>query len=186
MTLLIDVGTVLRGTVCDLYSNLVTRPTGAAVRSAIERQVSEVGEPVVTTIDFSQVSLLDFSCADEIVAKLLLRYIDVNGPRGFLLFSGIQEDHLDPIETVLEHHKLALVSWFEGEAELFGSVDAHERLHWEAVRDAGPVVVNTIAVMLGTETLVSDAILERLRLRRLVMRRDDTYLIPGMVRGPVT
>lgn len=35
----IDVGTVLRGTVCDLYSNLVTRPTGAAVRSAIEQQV---------------------------------------------------------------------------------------------------------------------------------------------------
>jgi hypothetical protein len=38
----IDVGTVLRGTVCDLYSNLVTRPTGAAVRTAIERQVKSM------------------------------------------------------------------------------------------------------------------------------------------------
>ncbi|MEO7521080.1 MAG: hypothetical protein ABIW79_04635, partial [Gemmatimonas sp.] len=121
MTLLIDVSTVLRGTVCDLYSNLVTRPTGAAVRTAIEQQVAEVGEPVVTTIDFSQVSLLDFSCADEIVAKLLMRYAEAEGPRGYLLFAGIQEDHLDPIETVLEHHNLALVSWFEGTAELFGS-----------------------------------------------------------------
>jgi hypothetical protein len=44
----IDVGTVLRGTVCALYSNLVTRPTGAAVRTAIEQQVGEIGVPVVT------------------------------------------------------------------------------------------------------------------------------------------
>ena len=61
MTHLIDVSTVLRGTVCDLYSNLVTRPTGAAVRTAIEQQVVDIGAPVVTTIDFSQVNLLDFS-----------------------------------------------------------------------------------------------------------------------------
>ncbi len=186
MSLLIDVGTVLRGTVCDLYSNLVTRPTGAAVRTAIERQVHEVGEPVVTTIDFSQVSLLDFSCADEIVAKLLMRYADDDGPRGYLLFSGIQDDHLDPIETVLEHHKLALVSWFEGNAELFGCVDREERRHWEAVRDAGPISPETLATMFGTEARESDAILERLRHRRLLMRWDDGYTVPGMIRGPVT
>ena len=56
MSVNIDVGTVLRGTVCDLYSNLVTRPTGAAVRTAIEEQVIELGASVVTTIDFSQVN----------------------------------------------------------------------------------------------------------------------------------
>jgi hypothetical protein len=183
MTLLIDVGTVLRGTVCDLYSNLVTRPTGAAVRSAIERQVEEVGEPVVTTIDFSQVSLLDFSCADEIVAKLLLRYADAEGPRGYLLFAGIQEDHLDPIETVLEHHNLALVSWYEGSAELFGSVDRAERSHWDAVRDRGPVSAEQVAATLGTDPAASAEILERLRERRLLMRREDGYMVPGMVRG---
>lgn len=186
MSLLIDVGTVLRGTVCDLYSNLVTRPTGAAVRTAIERQVHEVGEPVVTTIDFSQVSLLDFSCADEIVAKLLMRYADDDGPRGYLLFSGIQDDHLDPIETVLEHHKLALVSWFEGTAELFGCVDQAERRHWETVRDAGPAGVDTIATIVGTDPGESEGILERLRHRRLLMRWDDGYTVPGMIRGPVT
>ena len=183
MTLLIDVGTVLRGTVCDLYSNLVTRPTGAAVRTAIEQQVREVGEPVVTTIDFSQVSLLDFSCADEIVAKLLLRYGADDGPRGYLLFAGIQEDHLDPIETVLAHHNLALVSWFEGSAELFGSVDDNERLHWELVRDNGPLTADSVAFMVGKEAAESSAALERLRGRRLLMRREDGYTVPDMVRG---
>jgi hypothetical protein len=182
MTLLIDVGTVLRGTVCDLYSNLVTRPTGAAVRTAIEQQVSEVGEPVVTTIDFSQVNMIDFSCADEIVAKLLLRFTSSDGPQGSLLFCGIQDDHLDPIETVLAHHKLALVSWFEGTAELFGTVEEIERAHWEAVRDHGPLTADAIAAMLGQEPADSAAVLTRLQGRRLLMRQDDRFSIPSMVR----
>src|SRR5215208_4059847 len=70
----IDVSMVLRGTVCDLYSNLVTRSTGAAVRGEIEAQLAELRGRSVNVIDFSHVTLLDFSCADEIVAKLLLRF----------------------------------------------------------------------------------------------------------------
>ena len=181
VTVNIDVGTVLRGTVCDLYSNLVTRPTGAAVRTAIEQQVSEVGASVVTTIDFSQVNLLDFSCADEIVAKLLLRYAGDDGLPGFLTFRGIHEGHIDPIETVLERHALALVSWHEGAAELFGHVDDDERLHWEAVRDHGPVWAYSLAPILAVSETSVEQQLERLRGRRLIMRREDGYAVPGTV-----
>ncbi|MBY0490549.1 MAG: hypothetical protein K2R93_11970 [Gemmatimonadaceae bacterium] len=183
MSVLIDVGTVLKGTVCDLYSNLVTRPTGAAVRTAIERQVVEIGSPVVTTIDFSQVNLLDFSCADEIVAKLLLRYTSDDAPPGYLTFRGIHEGHIDPIETVLERHGLALVSWHEGEAELFGYVDDDERDHWLAVREHGPVRLEDVARVLARDVAESHACLDRLTRRRLVMARDDGYAIPGSVRG---
>jgi len=181
----IDVGTVLRGTVCDLYSNLVTRPTGAAVRTAIERQVTEIGAPVVTTIDFSQVNLLDFSCADEIVAKLLLRYTSDDGPPGYLTFRGIHEGHIDPIETVLERHALALVSWHEGEAELFGYVDDDERDHWLAVRDNGPLAAAAVATLLDVPVAFAETQLERLARRRLIMRHEQTYAVPGVVpHGP--
>lgn len=183
----IDVGTVLRGTVCDLYSNLVTRPTGAAVRTAIERQVTEIGAPVVTTIDFSQVNLLDFSCADEIVAKLLLRYTSDDGPPGYLTFRGIHEGHIDPIETVLERHALALVSWHEGEAELFGYVDDDERDHWLAVRDNGPLAAAAVATLLEVPVAFAETQLERLARRRLIMRHEQTYAVPGVVpHGPPT
>jgi len=77
----IDLSTVLRRTVCDLYSDLVTRPTGAAVRDGIEKQLSELGDRSLTVIDFSHVGLLDYSCADEIVAKLLMRYAGASAPR---------------------------------------------------------------------------------------------------------
>ena len=87
----IDLSTVLRQTVaCDLYSNLVTRPTGAAVRGQIERLLNDTREQTLTVIDFSQVSMIDFSCADEVIAKLLLRYCAEDPPReAFFLFRGV-------------------------------------------------------------------------------------------------
>lgn len=196
MSMHIDVGTVLRGTVCDLYSNLVTRPTGAAVRTAIEQQVNEVATPIVTTIDFSQVNLLDFSCADEIVAKLLLRFTSDEGPKGYLTFRGIHDGHIDPIETVLERHALALVSWHEGEAELFGHVEEIERVHWDVVRDHGPLSASDVARHLqatvdqaAADARVLDArLVEQTRAqldhlvhRRLLMCDDAGYAVPGTV-----
>lgn len=184
MSMHIDVGTVLRGTVCDLYSNLVTRPTGAAVRTAIEQQVSESPRPEVTTIDFSQVNLLDFSCADEIVAKLLLRYTSDDGQPGYLTFRGIHDGHIDPIETVLERHALALVSWHEGEAELFGHVEEVERAHWDVVCDHGPLTAEDVARMLHVAAPAARQQLDLLVRRRLLMiREDDRYAVPGTVRG---
>lgn len=188
MSHLIDVssvlrGTELRGTVASLYSNLVTRPTGAAVRTAIERQVVEIGEPVVTTIDFSQVNLLDFSCADEIVAKLLLRYCDVDGPAGYLLFRGIHDGHLDPIESVLERHDLALVAWHDGQPELYGCVSEMERWLWELLRDEGPMSATQLAQSLDAEHDDTQQLLERLCHRRLLMHHDSGYVVPGSLRG---
>ncbi|MFI5230365.1 MAG: hypothetical protein ACHQWU_14925, partial [Gemmatimonadales bacterium] len=96
----IDVSSVLRQTVaCDLYSNLVTRSTGAAVRGQIERLLGDFGDDggrALTVIDFSHVSMIDFSCADEVVAKLLMRYIDDAPPRdAYFLVRGVKDDHWD-------------------------------------------------------------------------------------------
>ena len=66
MTNHIDVGSVLRQTLAaNLYSNLVTRPTGRAVRSQIEHLI-ERSQRSLTVIDFTHVGMIDFSCADEV------------------------------------------------------------------------------------------------------------------------
>src|SRR5262249_58578331 len=97
----IDVSSVLRQTLaCDLYSNLVTRPTGAAVRGQIELLLGESSDArAYAVIDFSQVSMIDFSCADEVVAKLLMRYAADDSPQeAYFLFRGVNEYHRDAIE----------------------------------------------------------------------------------------
>jgi hypothetical protein len=180
----IDVSTVLRGAVCELYSNLVTRPTGAAVRTAIEALLAEGQPPTITTIDFSHVNLIDFSCADEIVAKLLLQHVATTHEEArYVFFRGMREDHLDAVEAVLEHRELALVWDRDGRPELLGRVDEDERLAWNVVRTVGPVWAPHVASSIGASTDYAEFQLTRLWHRRLVMRQSDGYVVPGVVRG---
>ena len=66
----IRIGSLLREAVTTPYRNLVTRPTGAAVRNRIEAALAR-SDCHTALLDFSDVELLDLSCADEVVAKLL-------------------------------------------------------------------------------------------------------------------
>jgi len=69
----------------------------------------DAGQRALTVIDFSHVSMIDLSCADEVVAKLLMRYADETRPQdAYFLFRGVTEHHSDAIEAVLERHGLAL------------------------------------------------------------------------------
>jgi hypothetical protein len=182
----IDVSVVLRGTVCDLYSNLVTRPTGAAVRAEIEQQLAEIGGRTLTVIDFTHVGLLDFSCADEIVAKLLLKYTDDGEARereGYFLFRGLNDSHHDAIEAVLERHGLAIVAQGpEGEPQLLGIVDDGERLAWEVVCRLGAADCDDLAEAAGLPAPAAERVLNALRRRRLVMRVEDMYVPVGLAR----
>ncbi|MEJ7811662.1 MAG: hypothetical protein WKG32_14720 [Gemmatimonadaceae bacterium] len=178
----IDVGTVLRRTVCDLYSDLVTRPTGAAVRTGIEQQLEEIGDRTLTVIDFSRVGLLDFSCADEIVAKLLLRARLAPVQRdAYFVFRGVSESHLEAIEAVLSRHGLALVALCDdGAIALVGELNHAERRAWEALsrlRRAQPLEVAREAQL---EPEMASTVLDGLWKRRLVMRLDDWYLALGV------
>src|SRR5687768_4903949 len=134
----IDLGGVHRRSVTSLFSNLVTRPTGRAIRTGVESQIAEMeGEPQVTLsiLDFSQVRVLDYSCADEIVAKLLLRYLGDERPaEAFFIVRNVQEHHVEPIEAVLERHELLLVAVRDdGAAELLGTDDPARRAVWDAL-----------------------------------------------------
>src|SRR5690606_34547844 len=75
-----DLSDLVRRSVASLYSHLVTRPTGQALRIGIESQIAELGAICVSILDFTQVIVLDYSCADETVAKLLMRYQQPDRP----------------------------------------------------------------------------------------------------------
>jgi hypothetical protein len=180
----IDLTGVLRRTVCDLYSDLVTRPTGAAVRDGIEKQLAELGDRSLTVIDFSHVRLLDYSCADEIVAKLLMRYVradDAPPPRdAYFVFRGVNESHLDAIETVLERHGLAIVAELDaGSVILIGAVQDEERLVWDTLCRLGKLTALELAQEAGCAGVDAERVLERLFRRRLAMRLEQSYVAVG-------
>lgn len=178
----IDVSSMLRKSVCELYSNLVTRPTGAAVRCEIEQELDRIGDRALTVIDFSHVGLLDFSCADEIVAKLLLQYVSTDAPRRevYFLFRGISESHMEAIEAVLERHRLALVTQHaDGESRLVGIADLEERRAWEIIAQLGAAASADIADAIGLSPDAAERTLDKLWRRRLLIRHDHGYVAVG-------
>jgi len=165
----IDVGSLLQRTVTSLYSHLVTRPTGRAVRLAIETQLQDAGERSLSLIDLSEVTILDFSCADEVVAKLLQRYVGADVHEAFFVFCGVNEPHRDQIEVVLERQGLAVVAETRrGNFQLLGQRTADEDAAWAVVEERGLMAAEEITQLFGGDA--ERAALERLVERRLVFR----------------
>lgn len=159
-----------------LFSYLVTRQTGRAVRLSIESQIAGCGERVVGILDFQDVAVIDFSCADEVVAKL------VNGSQEepverLFLFRGLQDHHLDPIESALRRRSLAVAAErANGHRLLVGSVDDAQRRVWEEVDRRGRAAVTEVARSLNLPEPRVREILEILCRRRLVVAEESRYV----------
>ena len=134
----IDVGHLVQRTVASLYSHLVTRQTGRAVRMAIETQLAELGERSLSLIDLSEVTVLDFSCADEVVAKLLQRYSGEDPTQAYFVFRGVHEPHRDQIEWVLHRQGLAAVAEVDpGRFDLLGDRSEPQEAAWRVLEERG-------------------------------------------------
>ncbi len=173
----ISVHTALQASLNAPYSDLVTRRTGAAVRTVIEHQLAGLADGTVAFLDFSRIGVLDRSCADEFVAKLMLPLTNDHPSRdGYVVFHGVNEMHLETIESVLHTHGLALVVQFpDGAAHLVGAVTDLERRLWEQVMREGCCAAETLAASVGVTPEEARAQLDGLARRRLLRRDDDAF-----------
>jgi hypothetical protein len=130
-------------------------------------------------LDFSQVVVLDYSCADEVVAKLVLRYAAHERPHDvFVLARGLGEQHCDPIEAVLARHRLLLVAELHGAGyTLLGQATPLERRVWAALQLRGHGSVGQVAASAGTTTVDGAAALASLAARRALLRADSDRFI---------
>ncbi len=164
--------------VASLYKpNLVTRQTGRAVRDGIERLMAERGESIAV-IDFRDVAVIDFSCADEVVAKLVMGSAGETGdvvPR-FVLVRGIHEHHLDPVEGALRRRGLAVsAERIGGEPVLLGEVEPEAVAAWRMLTACGRIRTEELAHRLGVDPGSCASLLAGLLRRRLVRRDGDAF-----------
>lgn len=169
-----DLTRLHRRTVTSFYSNLVTRPTGQAVRMGVESQLMELEGNrwiCLSVLDFTQVMVLDYSCADEIVAKLLLRYVVSDRPaEAFFIARGLQDHHREAIEAVLERHDLRLVAHESGsDPHLMGPTDPVERACWSALGKLGRAAAADVAARTGLPEGTVAGTLARMARHRVVL-----------------
>jgi hypothetical protein len=168
----IQVGHLLREAVATPYRHLVTRPTGAAVRVRIEKALA--GSNCMTALlDFSDIDLVDLSCADEVVAKLLLAVRTAC----FVVLQGLREDHHEAIEHVLRHHRLAVAAVPPGSREprLLGWVGSDLRQAFACVCDQGPIHLSELCRTLEWPEWRGRLALSDLADHRLVRPVGDLY-----------
>jgi hypothetical protein len=168
----IRIGLLLREAVAAPYRNLITRPTGAAVRTRIEATLAH-SNCMTALLDFSDIELVDLSCADEVVAKLLLTVRTAY----FVVLQGLREDHHEAIEHVLTHHRLAVAAVPPGcrAPRLLGWVGPDAREAFACVTERGPVDVTGLALGLGWPLSRSRHALGDLTLHRLVRPIGELY-----------
>jgi len=170
----IDLAPLLRETVATPYSDMVTRSTGAALRDRIEQTISGASHRT-TQLDFTAVGLLDFSCADEVVAKLLLRV--AGDEEHYVLLSGITDLHLEAIDHVLERHGLSVAALTEGEGapRVLGVTTPDVVAAFQIIQRLGAGDASRLADALSwTIERAADA-LQSLALRRLIQAAGGTY-----------
>jgi hypothetical protein len=170
----IAIARLLREAVQTPYRNLVTRPTGAAVRGRIESELADTGEWQAAVLDFAEVDLLDLSCADEVVAKLVRHAHQQDGR--VVMLRGLHEDLCESVHEVLEHQQLAVVVVDGQEPRLLGAVAEDPRVVFSALSAASAVSAATLAGRLGWPEARAQAALDVLCALRLVRPRGDGFL----------
>ena len=168
----IDLGTILQRAVSRGHGDLVTRPTGRAVRGGVEELLTSENKGQTTVIDFGAVRCLDISCADEIVGKLLLQY----GHGQYFVLTGVTEAHCDAIDVVLERHGMAVVAQDRhGSRQVLGPLDETVRRAFGAVTQSEVALETDVANRLDVSTEAARPLLEELLTRHLVTQEADQY-----------
>jgi hypothetical protein len=180
MSSVIRLDIVLREAVATPYSDLVTRQTGAAVRNRLLMVLRD--QPGHDAhLDFSEVGLVDFSCADEVVAKLIVASADLPVPR--VLLHGVRADHADAIEHALQRLGLVVVAVLidSDHPLLLGAIPDDCRRAFDALAERGRAAAAAIALVLNWSEPRALEALEGLATRRCVLAHPDATFEFGAV-----
>jgi hypothetical protein len=155
-------------------SHLVTRETGRAVRAVIARALEAMPAGDVMTLDFSGVGIVDFSCADECLAKLVTRLIAGEFGMKYLRLSGLGESQRENIQVALERKRLpALLVGPDDSWDCQGTVTPHLRETLRLVMTRRRMSARELAQLLALELTTASTRLGSLHRQRLVKRREQ-------------
>ena len=155
-------------------SNLVTRDTGRFIREAIEARLEREPEGTVVAMDFSHVGIVDFSCADEIISKLVARLQSLEYGDKYVVLQGLTPTHEENIAVALERKKLAvLVSRADGSWRLLGSLNPYLNEALQFVMRQKEITARDLADETQVEISLASTKLLNLFKARLVQRTSE-------------
>ena len=159
----------LRNGSCDL----VTRTSGQTIRNRIERDIAREEDRMVVALDFSKIGIIDYSCADEVVAKLISRLLGGEYGDKYILLRGLNENQRENIEVALERKGLAVMADMKKEGRiLLGNINNYLRQTLDLILEKERMTAQELSDTLDLEANTSGTRLLNLHKKRLVKRTE--------------
>ncbi|MCR4321717.1 MAG: STAS-like domain-containing protein [Candidatus Brocadiaceae bacterium] len=159
-------------------NDLVTRTSGPVIRERIEKDIGKEEDGAIIALDFSKIGIIDYSCADEIVAKLVSRLLSNEYGDRYIVLSGLNENQKENIEVALERKDLAVMAENrDGRKILLGSLNNYLKETLNLILKKGKITAKDLSEIMKLEANTSGTRLLNLYKKRLVKRIDET--MPG-------
>ena len=155
-------------------SDLVTRQSGQVIRERIKRDIEKEKDGEVIALDFSKIGVIDYSCADEIVAKLISRLLSNEYGDKYILLAGLNDNQKENIEVALERKDLAIIADMKnGKKILLGNLNNYLKETLQLIVKKGKITAKELSEIMNLEANTSGTRLLNLHKKRLVKRIDE-------------
>jgi len=169
-----DLSKLLKEELGNGSKDLVTRPSGQAIRERIERDIEKEPDGSVISLDFSKIGVIDYSCADEVIAKLISRLLSSEYGDKYLLLTGLNENQKENIEVALERKDLAVMAETrEGTRAVLGNLNNYLKDTLDLIVKKKKATSKDLADARKLEANTSGTRLLNLHKKRLVKRVEE-------------
>lgn len=157
-----------------LGSAIYGRKAAASVRERIESDFADIRKGGLEILDLSKVELVDFSAADEIVAKLGGRMEHGEYGEGSIVLSGCNDTVRENLEVALTRKDLCLMH-VDGKKKwsLVGELNPYLRETLELCMRGGTLLARDLAAELKLKLNTASTRLINLFDKHLVLRKED-------------
>ena len=153
--------------------HMVTRDTGRRVRAETTRYIGNLEEGGLLTLDFDGMGIVDYSCADEFLAKLLTRLIAGEYGEKYVCLSNLNASQEENIAVALEKKRLsALLANPDSTWKCLGILKPYLRQTLDLVMSRETVSARELCSLLSLALNTSSTRLINLHRQRLVIRHE--------------
>ncbi len=158
----------------ELFKNglreMAGRPRGARIREVIEKMLRDEKGALRVIIDFSGMGSIDFSWADEVVAKMVSRLWSGEYGEKFLVLKNLNPSQAENIDVALERKKLAVLTTGPEGWKIVGSLNNYLAHTLNRVMQRRQLTLRELSEEEGIEMNTSGTRLLNLYKKRLVVR----------------
>jgi len=158
----------------DLFKNgareMTGRSRGVRIREVIEKMLRGEKGSLCVMIDFSRMGWIDFSWADEVVAKMVSRLWSGEYGEKFLVLKNLTPSQAENINVALERKRLAVLTTGPGGWKIIGSLNNYLAHTLNRVMGRRQLTLRELSEEEGIEMNTSGTRLLNLYRKRLVVR----------------